>query len=244
MNALELWATYADHLARLFRGAPSLINARGDSWFAVLTGVPHTDLNQCVLAPGASSADADRVVSLITDTDVPAVVSVASNAAEKATAPLARAELRPAPLPEPLMSCQTRPAADSVRFAVSRVGREAELRTAIAICAEGHAIDRGILARLLARDLSREDDVSTWLAWDGDEPISVVWLTHGDHIGVWEMMTPPAHADVEQPGPCSVSRSPNRGSRQRRAPSSGLRLPADHSTRGSPSTPSMSRQSG
>jgi hypothetical protein len=46
---------------------------------------------------------------------------------------------------------------------------------------------------VLARDPSRRDDVSTWIAWDGDEPISVVWLTHGDQIGVWEMMTPPVH---------------------------------------------------
>ena len=63
----------------------------------------------------------------------------------------------------------------------------------LAICAEGHAIDDQILARVLARDPSRDDDVSTWIAWEGDEPISVVWLTHGDGIGVWEMMTPPAH---------------------------------------------------
>jgi hypothetical protein len=141
MNALELWATYADQLARLFRGARSLINARGDSWFAVHRLVDHRHRR-----PSSRIGGFER--------------------GRKGNGPLARAELRPAPLPEPLMSCQTRPAADSVPFAVSRVGREAELRTAIAICAEGHAIDQAILARLLARDLSREDDVSTWLAWD------------------------------------------------------------------------------
>jgi GNAT superfamily N-acetyltransferase len=188
-----MWSTYADHLGRLFHGAPSLIERRGDSWFAVLTQEPHTDVNQCVLASGARSADAERVLSLIREADVPAVVSVASDADKTVTAALARAEWKPGPLSEPLMWCQIRPAADRVRFAVSRVQSEGDLRTAIAICGQGHAIEEAILSRVLARDPSRENGVSTWLAWDGDEPISVVWLTHGDHIGVWEMMTPPEH---------------------------------------------------
>jgi len=76
---------------------------------------------------------------------------------------------------------------------VERVRKEADLRRALRICAEGHAIDEEILAVVLGGDPSRNDDVSTWIAWEGDEPISVVWLTHGDRIGVWEMMTPPAH---------------------------------------------------
>ena len=193
MDTRRLWFTYADHLTLLFRGAPSLIEARGDSWFAVLTRERHTDVNQCVLTPGASAADAERVISLIGEADVPAVVSVSSEADDEVKVRLRGAELTPAPLPEPLMWCQTRPAADRAPFAVKRVRSKADLRRAVAICAEGHAIDDQILARVLARDPSREDDVSTWIAWEGDEPISVVWLTHGNGIGVWEMMTPPAH---------------------------------------------------
>ena len=188
-----MWAVYADHLARLFRAAPSLTEARGDSWFAVLTRERHTDVNQCVLASGAGAADAERVVSLIAESSVPAVVSVSSEADEKVTAPLARAGLEAAPLREPLMWRQTALTADTSRFPVTRVGRQADLQTAIKICAEGHAIDPGILQRVLGRDPSGDADVSTWLAWDRDEPISVVWLTHGHHIGVWEMMTPPKH---------------------------------------------------
>src|SRR5262245_54364516 len=193
VNARELWATYADHVARLFRGAPSLIEMRGDSWFAVLTREPHTDVNQCVLVSGASAADAERVLALVADADVPAVVSVASDADEAVTAMLARAEWKSGPLPEPLMRCQTEPTVDRLRFAVSRVRSEADLRTAISIASQGHAIDEAILGRVLARDPAAGDGISTWIAWDGDEPISVAWLTHGDDIGVWSMMTPPAH---------------------------------------------------
>ena len=33
-----------------------------------------------------------------------------------------------------------------------------------------------------------------WLAWDGGEPISVVWIVHHeDVLGVMEMMTPARH---------------------------------------------------
>ena len=98
-----MWFTYADHLALLFRGAPSLVEARGDSWFAVLTRERHTDVNQCVLTAGARAADAEQVISLIGEADVPAVVSVASDADEEVTVRLRGAELTPAPLPEPLM---------------------------------------------------------------------------------------------------------------------------------------------
>ena len=186
-------ALYADHLARLFRGAPSLMGERGEAWFAVLTRESHTDVNQCILTSGASSADAERVLALINEANVPAVVSVSSDADEAVTTVLAGAEWQAGQVPEPLMWCQTKPVADSTRFSVSRVRHEGDLRTAIAICSQGHAIEEAILARVLARDPSREDGVSTWIAWDGDEPISVVWLTHGDQIGVWEMMTAPAH---------------------------------------------------
>jgi GNAT superfamily N-acetyltransferase len=37
-------------------------------------------------------------------------------------------------------------------------------------------------------------DVEAWLAWDGDEPISCVYVTRvGDSLGVFDMNTAPAH---------------------------------------------------
>jgi hypothetical protein len=159
-----------------------------------LTQEQHTDVNQCILTSGATAADAERILSLIDEADVPAVISVASDADEAVTAVLVGAGWQAGQLAEPLMWCQAEPTVDQARFLVSRVRRETDLQQAIAICSQGHAIEEAILARVLARDLSREEDVSTWIAWDGGgEAISVAWLTHGDRIGVWEMMTPPAH---------------------------------------------------
>ena len=85
------------------------------------------------------------------------------------------------------------PVAQNTGFGVTRVRDQEDLEQAIAVKAEGHALDRGIATRVFGRDVSPTEDVSTWIAWDGDEPISVVWLTHGARFGVWSMMTPPRH---------------------------------------------------
>jgi hypothetical protein len=193
MDATELWWTYADHLARIWGRAPQLLGGHGDHWFCVLTREQHTDVNQCILVPGARRDDAERVVSFIIDADVPAVVSVHSGSDETLTAPLAASEMKPAPLPEALMWCDTRPMTQNAGFVVTRAGNQEELELGIAVSAEGHAVEQGIAARVLTRDVSSTEDISTWITWDGNEPVSVVWLTHGERIGVWEMMTPPRH---------------------------------------------------
>src|SRR5437660_7246830 len=103
MAAPGLWWTFSDHLARLWRGAPGLLEGRGDHWFCVLTREQHTDVNQCILVPGAASEDAEQLVSFVLDADVPAVVCVPAGSDESLTAPLAASELKPAPLLEALM---------------------------------------------------------------------------------------------------------------------------------------------
>jgi GNAT superfamily N-acetyltransferase len=193
MNARELWMTYADHVARMFENAPLLRIERGPRWFAVLTCEQHTDVNQCVLTPGATPSDARNVVSVIAEREIPAVVSVASETDGDVHAVLADAGLRKERLPEPLMWCPTTASAGPPSFEVRRVVERAEYRLAVGICARGHSMEESLLTRVLERDPSGDERVSTWIAWDAEEPISVVWLTHGEHIGVWEMMTPPEH---------------------------------------------------
>ena len=193
MDAPGLWWTFSDHLARLWRGAPGLLEGRGDHWFCVLTCEQHTDVNQCILVSGATEEDAEEVVSFIIDADVPAVVTVPFGSDESVTARLAASEMKPAPLPEALMWRDQQPICPSTAFTVTRARDQEDLERGIAVCAEGHALDHGIAARVLARDVSKAEDISTWITWDGDEPVSVVWLTHGARFGVWEMMTPPRH---------------------------------------------------
>jgi len=193
MDQRALWATFRVHLANLFREAPGLRTAHDATWFAVLSGEYHPDLNQAVLQSEASGKDAEDLLAVIAEADVPAVVSVASTAEQTATAPLLRAGMITAPLPEPLMWCGAPVSPFSSGFEVRSVESERDLQAAHQVCAEGHAIDLTVVSRVLARDLGPHSDVSTWIAWDGTEPVSVVWLTHGEEIGVWEMMTPPQH---------------------------------------------------
>jgi GNAT superfamily N-acetyltransferase len=47
--------------------------------------------------------------------------------------------------------------------------------------------------RTLAPLADLGDRVMAWLAYAGDEAISVVWATPGPRIGIWSMMTPPQH---------------------------------------------------
>ena len=193
MKTRDLWWTYADHVARLFENAPRLQIQRGNHWFAVLTCEQHTDVNQCVMTPGAGARAARNVVSLIAEFEIPAVVSVASDTDGDVHAVLTDAGLRREGLPEPLMWCPWTASAEPPSFAVRRVVDSGEYQLAVGICARGHSMDEMLLARILDRDPAVDERVSTWIAWDAEEPISVVWLTHGDRIGVWEMMTPPEH---------------------------------------------------
>lgn len=192
-NDGELWSVFSEHLSLLFGAAPRLHVARERTWWAVFTKESHTDLNQSALLAGASVEDAKRLVGLVDELEIPVVVSVASGTDENVTQPFASAGLVAAPLAEPLMWLDELPAATSTDFEVRRVAGGAELDTACRLCAEAHSIDERMVRRVLRRELGEAETVSTWIAWDADEPVSVVWLTLGNRLGVWEMMTPPQH---------------------------------------------------
>jgi hypothetical protein len=77
-------------------------------------------------------------------------------------------------------------------FRIARAGGAGEVAAAIGIASEAHAVERAMLDRTIAR--APADAVELWMAWDGDEAVSVVWLAHaGRAIGVMPMMTPSRH---------------------------------------------------
>jgi GNAT superfamily N-acetyltransferase len=108
-----------------------------------------------------------------------------------ATARLEELGFSTAPEPEALMVRARPPTCAAGPFRIRRAA-EGEMRHGIAISAEAHEVDRGMLERTLAR--TPRDAIGLWLAWDESEPISAVWLVrHEDVIGVWSMMTPRRH---------------------------------------------------
>jgi GNAT superfamily N-acetyltransferase len=193
VDAADLWGTFAEHAPRVKPGGLAPARASGHGWFAVLTGEAHPDLNECVLTSRARAQDAAELVAFIAAAGVPALVSVASSAGPEVSAPLADAGFVPAPAREPLMWCATRPPRQTGGLRVEHVRSTAARAEAVAIVAGAHMMAPEVADRTLAPVADLGDRVMAWLAYAGDEAISVVWATPGPRIGIWSMMTPPAH---------------------------------------------------
>lgn len=193
MDAAALWETFAEHAPRVRPGGQAPARASGNGWFAVVTGEAHPDLNECALTSRARREDAADLVAFIAAAGVPALVSVASGADPDVTAPLVAAGFEPAPAREPLMWCPARPPRETRGLHVAEVRSPAERARAVAIVAGAHVMERDVADRTLAPLPDPAGRVAAWLAYEGDEPISVVWATPGPRIGIWSMMTPVQH---------------------------------------------------
>jgi hypothetical protein len=193
MDAAGLWMTFAEHAALVMSGGRAPARAGGDGWFAVVTGEAHPDLNECALTSRAQAADAHALVAFIAAAAVPTLVSVSSVAGAEITDPLAAAGFERAPAREPLMWCPRRPRPERGGLSVEEVRSAAERDRAIAIITDAHSMPPEVASRALAPLPDPAGRVMAWLAYEGDEPISVVWATPGPRIGIWEMMTPLRH---------------------------------------------------
>ena len=183
-----MWDAYFA-LGRLTIG-PAGSARRGDGWFAMVSGEQSAELNMCSLTPGAGVGAADELVDVL-GPDLPAVIFRSQLADPATTSRLEQLGFSTAEQREPLMVCRRPPAPTGSPFRLRRA-TEDEIGHGIAISSEAHEVDRGMLERTLAR--TPREVMELWLAWDGDEPISAVWLVFGGGvIGVWSMMTPRRH---------------------------------------------------
>jgi GNAT superfamily N-acetyltransferase len=182
------WDAYFD-LGRLAIG-PAGSAHRGDRWFALITGERSAELNICALTPGAGVSDVDAVIGVLDD-DLPAVVFRSELADAHTTVQLERRGFQTAREPESLMVCR-RPAEQVPALFMVRRASGGELAHGVRISSEAHELSAGMLERTLAR--APVDAVELWLAWEGDEPVSAVWLLRRDGvIAVRSMMTPRRH---------------------------------------------------
>lgn len=191
MDVVLAWTTFAEHAARLYGVGAAGVRS-GDGWCLVVSGGTHPDLNPAALFPGAPAAATEQLMAAVAAAGVPALISVSPAAHGDAPDVLAGAGYVPAPVPEALMCATALPERRTGVFRVARVADRAELDVAIGIAADTHAVDEES-ARTLVRDVHPGEAVGTWIAWDGDQPVSVVWVTMGDDLGVFSMMTPERH---------------------------------------------------
>jgi hypothetical protein len=150
VDAADLWGTFAEHARRVRTGGLAPARASGHGWFAVLTGEPHPDLNECVLTSRARAEDAAELVAFLADAGVPALISVASTAGPEVTDPLAAAGFVPAPVCEPLMWCATRPPRQTSGLRVEPMRSTPTRDDAVAIVAGAHMMAPEIADRTLA----------------------------------------------------------------------------------------------
>jgi GNAT superfamily N-acetyltransferase len=95
-----------------------------------------------------------------------------------------------APIREPVMCCRTRPRPSVGRFQITRCDAAEQLSVALDLTAAAHQVPRELLDASIGR-AAAEGHASVWLALQGDQPVSTVWLTRvGGCLGVMEMMTP------------------------------------------------------
>ncbi len=135
-----------------------------------------------------------RLVAFIAARRVPALVSVSSGAGADDHRPAGRGRLRAGARER---AADVVPAAATARAGrprgSSRCARRPSATGPIAIIADAHSMEPEVAGRALAALPDPAGRVMAWLAYEGDEAISVVWATPGPRIGIWEMMTPRRH---------------------------------------------------
>ncbi len=129
--------------------------------------------------PRATAAGAAELVAAL-GPELPAVVFTSSAVPAEVRGVLLDAGFETASVPEPLMRCdQPPPPGPADVFRVAPASGERELETALALTAEAHRIDRALIAATIGAAAAR-GLAQPWLAWDGDEAVSTVWLVAHD----------------------------------------------------------------
>jgi GNAT superfamily N-acetyltransferase len=184
------WNVFAELETRFYTAARPELAQRGEGWFGAISGVRHGELNVCGLTPGATRASASALLGALGD--LPAVVFTSELVGDEVREQLVAEGFEVAATPEPLMRAQAAPATLPGTFRIAPA-TDGQIGFAISVTAEAHHIDPALLSATM-EVAYRTGTASAWLAWEGDEPISAVWLGRsGETLGVIEMMTPTRH---------------------------------------------------
>jgi hypothetical protein len=193
-TAEDVWAAYARLGRAVYAAGEGAEAHRGDGWFALLSREANCELNVCGLTPAATPASAAALLEALADDALPAIVSVASDAPADVTAQLDAAGFVAGAHVEPLMWCDAPPAPGAAPFRVERPADEAALAAGLALAAEAHGVEPALVERSLGRAIRAGAGIDPFIAGDGDEPVSVDFLTPDEReTGVWSTMTAALH---------------------------------------------------
>ena len=167
------------------------------TWNGVLglTGEPSPDFNRLTLGAGPQ-AEGFLVSSVARarERGLPLVV-VMSPKAEEALAPVAAGLGLTVAGRSPLMVLRPEtPVTPSRPVRITRALGAELVAIAGDLAAAAFDSPRDILARCIDVCVTETAGVETWIAWDGDKPMSAVTMTPtGDTVGISLMATPPEH---------------------------------------------------
>lgn len=189
-DVLEVWADAAALTGHFYAAADG--HLAGEGWFASLSWLPTTELNVCGLDPTADGRSATDLVAALGEQH-PALVFTSKLAHESSRRALTDVGFVVTPVLEPVMSSRTRPLPSGGPFQVRRCTSASDVDIALDLTAAAHQVPRHFLSASIGA-VASAGRASVWLAHDGDQPVSTVWLTRvGACLGVMEMMTPPQY---------------------------------------------------
>ncbi len=186
----DVWRVFAELQLGFYAAADPARARRGDGWFAAISGVRHGELNMCGLEPEATTASVAGLLAALGD--LPGVVFTSQFVSDHVRASLVGEGFEIAVTREPLMRAGVPPTPVPGPFRIAPATTD-QIGAAIGVTAEAHHIDPALLSATI-EIAYHSGTAPVWLAWDGDEPVSVVWLCRsGGTVGVAEMMTPERH---------------------------------------------------
>ena len=189
-DVLDVWADAADLTSRFYAAANGRLG--GDGWFASMSWLPTTELNVCGLNPTADTRSGAELAAAL-GPEQPALVFTSKVASDLARQALVDVGFDVTPVLEPVMCSRMRPQPSGGAFRVRRCSTADDVDIALDLTAAAHQVPRHFLSSGIGA-VAAAGSASVWLAFEGDRPVSTVWLTRaGACLGVMEMMTPPEY---------------------------------------------------
>ena len=188
----RLWESFATLCCGFYATGAEAERRLPDAWFAALSRTSSAELNVGGLNPRASRKAASELVQFL-GPGQPGIVFTSEHLPPAPSQVLVAAGFEAGDISEPLMRSLLRPDVARSEFRVSRCDTDGEFEFALRLTSEAHTVDVALLAASIGK-AARSGAAEVWLARDGGEPVSAVWIARsGSSLGVMEMMTPQRH---------------------------------------------------
>jgi hypothetical protein len=194
-GAKELWQAYSHHAARIFAFGPSPRSVFGERSFFVATGAPHVDLNQAALFGAAGAPEATEIGRIAAQAETPVLLARSAEVTVDVAGPLEEAGFSRLSTAENLFCMAGTPPRSALSpFDVRRMTSAADIAAMQAMFVDVHDYEADLIGAMYGELDPTDHDISCWIAWDGDEAVSLAFVTHArSSLALWEVMTPERH---------------------------------------------------